>query len=101
MRFAMDKYSLEIEKSIFIDDAQILFDFVNNLFLMAAYSKLKIDKQTILLKEERLANINTKLKPNHLESNDIYNRILAVEGIRLRYINKIKNLKTMNDEKKV
>jgi hypothetical protein len=99
MRFSIDMYSDENEKSIFIDDSQILFDFVNSLFLMAIYSLLKIDKQTKLLKEERLVNISKKLKPNHLKSNDIYNRILSVEGIRLRYINKIKDLKTMKDEK--
>lgn len=99
MRFSIDMYSDENDKSIFIEDSQILFDFVSSLFLMAAYSLLKIDKQTKLLKEERLVNISKKLKPNHLKSNDIYNRILAVEGIRLRYINKIKDLKTMKDEK--
>lgn len=99
MRFSIDRYSAENEKSIFIDDAQILFDFVNSLFLMAAYSLLKIDKDTKLLKNERLLNMSKKIKPDHLDTNDVYNRILAVEGIRLRYINKIQELKTIKELK--
>ena len=98
MRFSIDKYSSENEKSIFMDDAQILFDFVNSLFLMAAYSLLKIDKKIKLMEEERLLSISKKLKPDHLESNDIYNRILAVEGIRLRYINKLQKAKIRDNE---
>jgi len=99
MRFSIDLYSSEHDKSILQDDAQVLFDFVNSLFLMAAFSLLKIDKKTKMLNENLLININKKLKPEHLESNAVYNRILAVEGIRLRYINKLKDLKLIKDPK--
>lgn len=99
MRFTIDEYSSMNDKSIFQDDAQVLFDFVNSLFLMASFVLLKIEKETKLINEKTLIRISQKLKPDKLESNDVYNRILAVEGIRLRYINKIQDLKKMNDLK--
>lgn len=94
MRFSVDLYSSENEKLIFLDDTQILFDFVNSLFLIAAFNLLKIDKKTKMLNEELLLNISNKLRPDKLESNEVYNRILSIEGIRLRYINKLKKIKT-------
>lgn len=99
MRFSIDLYSSENEKEIFLDDAQILFDFVNSLFLIAAFDLLKIDKKTKMLDENLLINMIKKIKPDHLDSNDVYNRILAVEGIRLRYINKIQELRTIKELK--
>lgn len=95
MRFTIDFYSLENEKSIFDSDAQVVFDVVNSLFLMSAFILLNIDKKTKMLNEELLLNISLKLKPEKLESNEVYNRILSIEGIRLRYINKLQDLKTI------
>ena len=77
-------------KSIFDSDAQVVFDVVNSLFLMSAFILLNIDKKTRTLNEELLLNISLKLKPEKLESNDVYNRILNIEGIKLRYINKLR-----------
>lgn len=48
-----------------------------------------------MLNEELLLNISLKLKPEKLESNEVYNRILCIEGIRLRYINKLQDVKTI------
>lgn len=99
MRFTIDEYSSMNDKSIFQDDAQMLFDFVKNLFIMASFFLLKIEKETKLINEKTLIRISQKLKPDKLESNDVYNRILAIERIRLRYLNKIRDLKTIRELK--
>ena len=65
---------------------------MNSLFLISAFILLNIDKKTKLINEELLLMIAHKLKPDKLESNEVYNRILAIEGIRLRYINKLQQL---------
>ncbi len=91
-------FTLENEKSIFDSDAQAVFEIVNSLFLMSVFILLNIDKKTKMLNEELLLNISLKLKPEKLESNEVYNRILSIEGIRLRYINKLRKIKKEDND---
>lgn len=94
MRFSIELYSLKNEKEFFYEDFQILHDFVNGFFLITAFSLLKIDKKVKLVDEDKLLSLSKGLKPSHIESNDIYNRIVAIEAIRSRYINKFQDIKT-------
>lgn len=93
MRFSIDRFSNVQEKDIFKDDAEMLFNVVNSLFLMAANSLLTLDMKAELIKNEDILTLIHSLKPNKLESNEIYNRILSIQAVKSRYVNKIGDIK--------
>jgi GGDEF domain-containing protein len=93
MRFSIDRFSNNQEKEIFKEDAEILFNLINAFFLMAVDSLLELDLKAELLNKDEFLTLMNRLKPDKLESNKVYNRILSINAVKSRYVNKIKDYK--------
>jgi hypothetical protein len=93
IRFSLEEYSDSSTSDILDEDALIIYDMVKGLFIIATNQYLNLDDYYDMLDVNRSIEILKKAKQINIEGNPVYNRILSIDAIKLRYKNKFNTLK--------